>query len=79
MNLSAKPCYPIITELQPWQNNRGETMYEVYSTESITFKERLIIAGFNNSGLFNKDIPLLDSIEMLMCGINAIIKEMEGE
>lgn len=86
MKLADKPCYPIIHEIEVVDNQKGERkfLYPKY-IDSLTFRERLVIALASNSAfacvhaenanLIDKDITAQNLIKQA----DAIIAEMEKE
>ena len=59
MKLSDKPCYPTMDDVA------GEFW------EGLTFRERLIVAGFGNPKVYNPDIPMEE--------IESLYKEHDGD
>jgi len=72
MKLSDKPCYPITPEQYYAEEDHPEIT-------GLTFRERLIIEGFGNPNFFGKDIPLGDSIQMVISSARELIKAAEDE
>ena len=82
MKLADKLCYPEISELVAWQNNAGQTSYEVRVSGGLTFRERLIIALASNPELFKyyyEISPPKSYGEVLTERADEIIKEMENK
>ena len=64
MKLSDKPCYP----LHIFDKKVNES---VVIQAGLTFRERLIVAGFGNPKVYNPDIPMEE--------IESLYKEHDGD
>ena len=69
MKLSDKHCYPFVGKSLQNPNCEEEIFFE--GNGGLTFRERLIVAGFGNPKVYNPDIPMEE--------IESLYKEHDGD
>ena len=80
MNLSEKPCYPLSLTTIDGQAMDNVDYDKSKETSGITFRERLVVAGFGNPKFFSdKGSMYINNEEkpFLLLQVDRLIKEME--